>query len=182
MVQASESSARPFRGSHYALGPCELRSMASEWITPIANQLVQLDPWRTLAYTSDALGRYLAAGGQDFMRFAVIREGEIAGAVCVRFPWLRGVYLELIGLFPQAQGHGIGRAVCEWLEQEVSDHADNLWTLVSTFNLPARRFYSSCRFVEIGVLEDFVRPGYNEVLMRRISSVSPQECHARKLR
>lgn len=173
MAQASEMGVRPFCGSHYALGPCELRTMAAEWISPIANQLAQLEPWRTLAYTPDALGRYLAAGGQDFMRFAVMKEGEIAGTVCVRFPWLRGVYLELIGLFPQVQGQGIGRAVCEWLEQEVSGHADNLWTLVSTFNMPARRFYLGCRFMEIGVLEDFVRPGYNEILMRRTISHPP---------
>jgi len=170
MERASKAGVRPFRGSHYALEFCELRAIEVEWISLIANELAQLEPWHTLAYTSDALGRYLSAGGHDSMRFAVIKEGEIAGVVCVRFPWLRGAYLELIGLFPQAQGRGIGRAVCEWLEQEVSGHVDNLWTLVSSFNLPARRFYSNCRFMEIGVLKDFVRLGYDEILMRRITN------------
>jgi ribosomal protein S18 acetylase RimI-like enzyme len=143
--------------------------MEAEWASPIADQLAQLEPWYTLAYTPDALGRYLSAGGPDSMRFAVLRKGTIAGAVCVRFPWLRGVYLELIGLFPQVQGQGIGRAVCSWLEQEVDGHADNLWTLVSSFNSPARRFYANCHFTEIGVLKDFVRPGHDEILMRRIT-------------
>ena len=168
MERDSKTDLRPFRGSHYALRSCELRAMEVEWANLIADQLAQMEPWRTLAYTPDALGRYLSAGGQDSMRFAVLREETIAGVVCVRFPWLRGAYLELIGLFPQAQGQGIGRAVCEWLEQEISGHADNLWTLVSSFNSSARRFYANCQFTGIGVLKDFVRPGHDELLMRRI--------------
>ena len=170
MALDSKTDTPPFRGSHYPLQPCELRAMEVQWANPIADQLAQLEPWRTLAYAPEALGRYLSASTQDSMRFAVLREGMIAGAVCVRFPWLRGAYLELIGLFPQAQGQGIGRAVCEWLGQEISGHADNLWTLVSSFNAPARRFYANCHFTEIGVLKDFVRPGHDEILMRRITS------------
>lgn len=170
MAQVFEMGVRPFCGSHYILRPCELRAMEIEWISSIANQLAQQEPWHTLAYTSDVLYRYLASSRQDSMCFAVMRKGEITGVMCVRFPWLRGVYLELIGLFPQAQGQGIGRAVCDWLEQETSGHTDNLWTLVSSFNSPARRFYSNCRFIEIGVLKDFVRPGYDEILMRRTTN------------
>lgn len=170
MVQVSDMDMRPFCRSHYILRPCELHAMETEWISSIANQLAQQEPWHTLAYTSDVLYRYLASSCQASMCFAVMREGEIAGVVCVCFPWLRGVYLELIGLFPQAQGQGIGRAVCDWLEQEISNHTDNIWTLVSSFNLPARRFYSNCHFMEIGILKDFIRPGYDEILMRRITN------------
>jgi hypothetical protein len=44
----------------------------------------------------------------------------------------------------------------------------NVWILVSSFNTRARRFYARQGYTEIGTLTDFVQPGCDEVLLRKV--------------
>jgi ribosomal protein S18 acetylase RimI-like enzyme len=92
--------------------------------------------------------------------------GQEAGIVCCRYPWLFGPFLELLALYPQFQGHGCGREILDWLEEPAA--FTNLWTTVSSFNLRALNFYIKFGFVEIGSLPNLVRPGFDEILLRKI--------------
>ena len=44
-------------------------------------------------------------------------DGVEAGAVSIRFPWLKGPYLELLALLPPFQRQGIGAGILTWFEQ-----------------------------------------------------------------
>ena len=133
----------------------------------IAAMLVALEPWRTLGYRSDQLSRYLLRADPALHRFRIVDREALIGVLCVRYPWLRGPYIELVGLAPQARGSGLGRAIVGWIEGEVLGEAANLWACVSAGNRSARSFYASRGFFEVAPLEDLVSPGHAEILLRK---------------
>lgn len=99
----------PFAAPRYLLDSCELRVIHNtEEARFLSRLLAGLDPWRTLRYTADALERYLLHPDAALYRYMVVSQGKMIGVVCTRYPWLRGAYLELIGLDAAYQGLGVG--------------------------------------------------------------------------
>lgn len=159
----------PFVAPQYALPSCEIRLVHGvEEATFLSDLLAAMDPWRTLRYPASALARYLLRCDATLYRYAVLVHNQRKGVVCLRYPWLRGACLELIGLAVDVQRGGVGREILQWIEEQARREAPNVWVLVSTFNIRARAFYARQGFHEIGTLKDFVRPGYDEVLLRKV--------------
>lgn len=157
---------RPFSADAYRLRACVLgRLRAPEDARSLADMLIGLEPWRTLGYTADGLARYFARDDPGLHRYRIVVDGDTVGVVCVRHPWLRGAYIELIGLGPSGRGKGLGGDIVAWIENET--RAPNLWALVSSFNEPARRFYARQGFVEVAPLEDLIAKGHQEILLRK---------------
>ena len=91
-----------------------------------------------------------------------------AGAVSIRFPWLKGPYLELLALLPPFQRQGIGAGILTWFENEASAlGARNVWVCASSFNDGALRFYESHGFRPAAMLRGLVADGYDEILLRK---------------
>ena len=134
----------------------------------IGNRLAGMDPWRTLGYSAETLARGLASPHPEVTRYLAMEGDEPQGLVVVRYPWLRGAYVELFAVLPAAQGRGVGRAALEFIESHYRGRTANLWLLVSGFNASARRFYERQGFRPIGVIEDLVVAGQDEVLMRKV--------------
>lgn len=155
----------PFASVPHDLGCCRLEPLARDAAAAVAARLVEMDPWLRLGYHAEALGRYLTQDSPALWRWAIVDGAAVVGAVAVRFPWLRGPYVELLAVFPEAQGAGIGAAVLGWL-QSAAAHEGNLWVMASAFNERARRFYRRHGFAEIGVVPELVRAGHDELLMR----------------
>jgi ribosomal protein S18 acetylase RimI-like enzyme len=129
-------------------------------IPAFAAALVEIDPWKRLGYKVGQLARYLAMDDPHLIRMTVPGQGLIS----LRTVWLRGPYIELLTVLPHAQGTGIGRQMVEWA---ASQGGDNLWACVSAFNASARAFYARMGFVETAILSDLVKPGEDEILLRR---------------
>ena len=167
-------SVRPglFAAEQYRLPHATLRLLQRDQADLLAQSLVRMDPWLTLGYTHAALRDYLQREDPGLHRFALDCEGELAGTLCVRYPWLLGPYMELVAILPADQGRGLGREILLWLEQEALPASRNLWALVSAFNSRARGFYRLCGFVEVVELPDMVKKGFNEVLLRKPLDVS----------
>lgn len=152
----------------YRLNGFELVRPRPEDARIIAGEMVRMDPWRALNYSAVNLESYLLAPDPSLRRYAVRLDGRVAGVVAVRYPWLKGAYLELIGLFPAAQGQGFGTTILQWLERTTAARATNLWVLVSSFNDGARRFYLRYGFREIGAIEALVSLQSTELLLRKV--------------
>ena len=157
----------PFAADVYPLPPFTLRTLPPSEAEPIGARLTTMDPWKRLGYSAMALGRSLANPDPALNRFAVHDANETIGIVCIRFPWLRGPYLELLAIFPEAQGRGTGQAILTWLEEQVRLGSSNIWALTSEFNLRARAFYQTAGFVEIASLPGLVASGTSEILLRK---------------
>lgn len=162
----------PFQ-EHYPLTGFELLRLRAEDAPLIASAMVAMEPWRTLKYGAAPLERYLLAQDPALQRYTVWVGSAVSGIVAVRYPWLKGAYLELIALFPNQQGQGLGTAILQWLEQETQAHANNLWVLVSAFNKSARRFYFQYGFREIGPIEALVSTHSTELLLRKVLRSPP---------
>ncbi|MBK8208600.1 MAG: GNAT family N-acetyltransferase [Rhodospirillales bacterium] len=133
----------------------------------IAALLVVEDPWRTLGYQEETVSRYLMRPDPALHRFRLMREGVLVGVLGIRYPWLRGPYIELIGVTPEARGFGLGGAVVTWIEEEARGEAANLWACVSESNADARRFYARRGFIEVAPIDDLVARGHAEILLRK---------------
>ena len=158
---------RPFR-DEYVLSGCCLVRLRVEDAKMVAGKLATINPWLALGYSAAQLEKYLSADEPSLYRYTVMVDEMIAGGVAVRYPWLRGSYLELIGLCPDQQGRGLGTAILHWMERETETLAMNCWVLVSSFNDSARRFYLRQGFREITTLEALVSRHSNELLLRKV--------------
>jgi ribosomal protein S18 acetylase RimI-like enzyme len=119
-------------------------------------------------YSAGALARFLASAEGGVSRYLVQIGSEPAGAVSVRYPWLKGPYLELLALLPSFQGRGIGSEIIGWFEQEgLRLGARNLWVCASSFNARAVRFYRRHGFREAATFSGLVADGYDEILLRK---------------
>ena len=158
---------RPFR-DEYVLSGCCLVRLRVEDAKMVAGKLATINPWLALGYSAAQLEKYLSADEPSLYRYTVMVDEMIAGVVAVRYPWLRGSYLELIGLFPDQQGKGFGAAIVQWMEHETQPWAMNCWVLVSSFNDAAKRFYLRQGFTEIANIEALVSAQSNELLLRKV--------------
>ena len=134
----------------------------------LAAAIVAMEPWSVMNYPAEALAALLASRDAGASRH-VIRVGtREAGVVSVRFPWLKGPYLELLALLPAAQNQGIGSSILAWLERTAIDFdARNLWVCASAFNVRALQFYERKGFRRTAILPGLVAEGYEEILLRK---------------
>ena len=161
------TEAKPFSARSYTLSGCTLRRLEDADAAPLAETLVQMDPWRRLNYSAERFRNYFTAADPALNRFVIEAQNKTAGVVCVRQPWLKGPYLELLGVWKPYQERGVGKEVMSWLEGEARKAAKNLWVLVSSFNEPARMFYAGVGFEEVATLPDLAEPGFQEMLLRK---------------
>lgn len=157
-----------FPAREHHLTTCLLLPFTADTARSAAPQLAELDPWLTLGYQPEKLRSYLLRPDTSLHRFLVSVSGREAGIVCCRYPWLFGPFLELLAVYPPFQNRGCGREILNWLEKPAA--FTNLWTTVSSFNLRALNFYYRSGFVEAGILPNLVRPGFDEILLRKIIS------------
>jgi GNAT superfamily N-acetyltransferase len=130
--------------------------------------LAGIDPWATHAYAAQALSAYLGKDEPGAPRFALRAGDSLAGAVGLRLDWLKGPYLQLLGLLPGYQGCGFGAAVLTWMQREACAVSErNLWVAASDFNSGALRFYERHGFVRVAALEGLVAEGRSEILLRK---------------
>jgi diamine N-acetyltransferase len=133
-----------------------------------AGELVSIDPWERLGFDQGALERYLTRLDPCLYRYTIEHNGRSSGLICIRYPWLRGPYIELFAVFPKAQRKGIGGAVIDWVDKLALGREKNLWVAVSSFNEAARRFYEGKGFRYLADIPDLVRAGEAEILMRKL--------------
>lgn len=157
----------PYAANTYNLGEIRLTGYTEAEADVLGTGLAAIDPWLRMGYTARALAGYLRRPDPAAHRFAIRAGGALAGAIAVRNPWLRGPYLELLGVLSHAHRRGIGRTVMDWFEAEAPPSAGFLWVLCSDFNESALAFYRRCGFSEVTSLENLVADGFTEILLRK---------------
>ena len=142
------SATRAFSAQRYELPPAQAGGPAVTLTAIPANEadrlgraFADIDPWRSYPYPPAALAAYLGGREPHAPRFGIETRGALAGALGLRLDWLRGPYLQFLGILPGFQGLGLGAVVLDWMQQEARrDGARNLWVCASQFNAGALRF------------------------------------------
>jgi diamine N-acetyltransferase len=134
----------------------------------LAAGIAAIEPWSVMNYPADRIAAFLASADGGTYRYVVSMNGKESGMVSVRHPWLKGPYLELLALLPEAQNQGIGSSIMAWFETAALQHgARNLWVCASSFNMRALRFYERHGFASAAMLPGLVDDGYDEILLRK---------------
>jgi ribosomal protein S18 acetylase RimI-like enzyme len=134
----------------------------------LAVGIVAMEPWSVMNYPAETLAAFLLRPDGGASRYAVSVNEEEAGVVSVRHPWLKGPYLELLALLPQAQDQGIGSSIMAWFESTALQHgARNLWVCASSFNARGLSFYERHGFKRAATLPGLVADGYDDILLRK---------------
>lgn len=156
--------------------PCDLDPGRTRRLHPLdpcladglGSAFAALSPWADYPYPAASLAAYLSKIEPGAPRYLITSDGATAGAVGLRLDWLRGPYLQFLGLLPAYQGRGLGAEVLSWLEREARAAGQrNVWVAASDFNAGAIRFYARHGFREVARLDDLVRDGRTEVLLRK---------------
>ena len=127
-----------------------------------------MEPWSVYPMSAESMTAYFATIEPGAPRYVLKYGDEIAGAVGVRLNWLRGPYLQILGMLPAHQNAGIGDLALKWFELAARARGDrNLWVAVSDFNADAERFYARFGFERVADLPDLISDGKTEVLMRK---------------
>ena len=146
-----------------------LRPMDLATATALGQVLAGMEPWSRLGSRAAALTQIMVPAPEQGARsWCLMCDREPAGTVVVRDDWMGGPYLRLLAVIPPYQRLGLSRAALSWWEADArKEGAKNLWLSVTEFNATARRLYDTVGFREVGVLDDLIRDGINEILMRK---------------
>ena len=163
---------KAYKECRYELGEHQGKALALEQITFetakfLATHLSDILPWSELALGEESLLSHFKRDDPALSRFSIHLGGDLVGAISVREPWLKGPYLELLGLLPDVQRQGLGAELMTWFERQAPEATLSLWLLCSDFNHEAYTFYQKQGYQKVCVIESLYEEGFDDFLMRK---------------
>ena len=172
---ATPTHAEPFSAMTYDLDPGRgaVKRVALAPVPPseahrLAAAIAAIDPWAKYGYAPARLATFFSGSEPSAPRYALYAEGDIAGVVGLKLDWLRGPFLQFLGILPEAQGQGLGSSVLAWIELEARRGGHrNLWVTASDFNVRALGLYRRHGYEETARLDGLVSDEHAEMLLRK---------------
>jgi diamine N-acetyltransferase len=165
----------PFRPQRYDLGlthdrrSLTLEPMDAQNITSLAQGISAIGPWAHYGRTPSQIAARLGGNNDGLVRYQLVCNGVVSGAVVIWRDWLIGPNLQMLAVLPHLNRQGAGSAILSWFEAEARAHRGrNIWLCVSGFNIDAIRFYERHGFSRVAELPDVVQPDDTELLMRKL--------------
>ena len=125
------------------------------------------DPWKALGIGVDRC--LFAISGAHLVRYGLYLEGQVVGLAVVHpTGFASSPYLSVLAVDAAHTGRGLGSRLLGRVEQEAFRDRRNLFLCVTSFNARAQRFYLARGYVQIGVIEDFFKPGVDEFIFRKV--------------
>lgn len=135
-----------------------------------ARMMSVTDPWITLQMNYE---KCLPAFDGDFKEIYIILVDEvIAGFVVLQTCGTFSGYIQTICIDQAFRGRGLGRKLLQFSENRILEFSPNVFICVSSFNEGAIKLYYDFGFKLIGSLDNFVKEGFSELLLRK--SVGPR--------
>jgi [ribosomal protein S18]-alanine N-acetyltransferase len=130
-----------------------------------ALMMSQTDPWITLGMNYDQCLK--AFGGNCKEIYIIEAENVIAGFVIIQTCGTFSGYIQTICISKNFRGKGLGKKLLQFCEDRILRFSPNVFICVSSFNLGAIKLYYEFGFKLVGELENFVRDGFTELLLRK---------------
>ncbi len=150
--------------------PVRLRPMLASDFASLAAWMVETPLWQRYGLTFErAVSAFeRGAANEDWLIVAEV-DGDVRG-----FAWVlrqgafgRSPYLRLIGVRPDSTSGGVGALLLGEMERRAAEVADDLFLLVSDFNLQAQQFYKRQGYTQVGAIDGYVLPDVTELLFRK---------------
>lgn len=123
------------------------------------------DPWSTLGM--DEAACRVGFNGPCKEVFVAHLDDEPVGLVIMQVGGSFDGYIQILFVPAGFQGRGFGKQLLAFCEERIFRRSPNVFICVSPFNIRARQLYESAGYSVIGVLKDFVKMGFDELLMRK---------------
>lgn len=146
-----------------------VRPMTSDDIPTVAAWMVQTPLWQRYQLTVERAKKNFE---NAFERHEVLLVADVGedNPGC-GFAWClpqggfgRSMYLRLIGVRQDRARAGVGAALLRGAEEEALKVGNELFLLVSDFNIDAQRFYQRQGYSQIGAIPGYVLPDVTELL------------------
>ena len=133
--------------------------------TVCASMMSRTDPWITLEMNYEYC---LAAFKGDYKEIYIIEvENVIAGFVIIQIAGTFSGYIQTVCIDEAYRGKGLGKKLLLFCEERIHTYSPNVFICVSSFNKGAIKFYYEFGFKLVGELNDFVKQGFTELLLRK---------------
>lgn len=123
------------------------------------------DPWIRYGMDYDLC---LKAFEGEFREIYILEiEKVIAGFAILQMTGTFKGYIQSLCINEQWRGRGLGLKLLQFCEEKILEISPNIFICVSEFNHKAIKLYVKFGFELIGRLNDFLKPGITELLMRK---------------
>ena len=134
-------------------------------IAACAMMMTGTDPWITLGMNYDQCLN--AFEGKCKEIYIVRYDNDIAGFVILQVCGTFSGYIQTICIGENYRGRGIGTKLLEFCEERILKFSPNVFICVSSFNKSAAKLYYKLGFKLVGELDNFVKEGFTELLLRK---------------
>jgi ribosomal-protein-alanine N-acetyltransferase len=131
----------------------------------MSEMMAASDPWKTLGM--DRVACRAAFDGKCKDVFVAFWKGESAGLAILQVCGSFNGYIQVLFVAEVFRGGGFGKRLLEFCEDRIHRTSPNVFICVSTFNTRALSLYQAAGFGVVGVLKDFLKPGFDEWLLRK---------------
>lgn len=135
------------------------------------------DPWITLDMNYDQCLQ--AFEGSSKETYVTRIHNEIIGFVIIQTGGTFAGYIQTICINKDNRGQGYGKKLLQFCEDRILKISPNVFICVSSFNRDAIKLYYNFGFKLVGELENFVKEGFSELLLRK--TVGPRVGYGIKL-
>jgi ribosomal-protein-alanine N-acetyltransferase len=130
-----------------------------------ALMMSKTDPWITLGMNYDQCLK--AFDGDCKEVYIVCFEKDIAGFAILQVCGTFSGYIQTICIREDYRGKGFGTKLLKFCEERILTFSPNVFICVSSFNKGALKLYYEFGFKLIGELDNFVKDGFTELLLRK---------------
>jgi ribosomal protein S18 acetylase RimI-like enzyme len=130
-----------------------------------ALMMSKTDPWITLGMNYEQCLKAFEGSCKEI--YLVETEDTIAGFVILQICGTFSGYIQTICIDEAYRGMGFGKKLLKFCEDRVHKFSPNLFICVSSFNKGAIKLYYEYGFKLIGELDNFVKEGFTELMLRK---------------
>jgi len=123
------------------------------------------DPWITYEMDYDQCLKAFDGACKEI--YVLEDENEIAGFVILQICGTFKGYIQTFCIREMHRGKGFGKKLLQFCEDRILKISPNIFICVSSFNKGAIKLYYEFGFTLIGELNDFIKAGFNELLLRK---------------
>jgi ribosomal protein S18 acetylase RimI-like enzyme len=130
-----------------------------------ALMMSKTDPWITLGMNYEQCLKAFEGGCKEI--YIVETDNIIAGFVIVQTCGTFSGYIQTICIDEEYRGRGFGKKLLQYCEERILKYSPNVFICVSSFNKGAIKLYYKFGFRLVGELDNFVKAGFTELLLRK---------------
>ena len=134
-------------------------------ITVCALMMAKSEPWITLEMNYDQCLKAFEGLSKEI--YVLENEKGIAGFVIIQTGGTFKGYIQTICISEAYRSKGFGKKLLQFCEERILKISPNIFICVSSFNNGAIKLYYEFGFKLIGELDNFVKEGFTELLMRK---------------